>query len=165
MSEDVQDPFADKLTAHNDEKMDHAHNKTPPPEIDVAVIIRRLVEIDDELDSRGIDPLIKEKEALRKALKDAMVRSKSEREYDETSNHEAVLIQRFKDSWNLPVFEKMLTPGQRKRYIVKSISEGAVTDGVKNGDLSRGELEAKGAVNKTPGSLALYVRERKDADG
>ncbi len=165
MGEDVQDPFADKLTAHNDEKMDHAHSKTPPPEIDMAVIIRRLAEIDDELDSRGIDPLIKEKEALRKALKDAMTHSKSEEEYDETSNHEAVLMQRTKESWDVDILQALLSPAQRKRYIIKSVSEGAVKDGIKNGDLSRGELESKGAVRKTLGSIALCVRERKAPDG
>ncbi len=162
MSEDVQDPFADKLTAHNDEKMNHVHSKEPPKQIDLGLVIRRLAEIEDEIASRGIEDLLKEKEALRKALKDAMKRSKSEVEYDETSNHEAVLIWRFKDSWDLLVFEKMLTPAQRKRYIIKSISEGAVTAGVKNGDLSRGELESKGAVRKAPTSLALYVREREE---
>ncbi len=164
MGEDVQDPFADKLTAHNDEKMDHAHSKEPPKQIDFKLVIRRLAEIEDEIASRGIEDLLKEKEALRKALKDAMTRAKSEVEYDETSNCEAVLIQRFKDSWDLSVFEKMLTPAQRRRYIVKSIFEGAITDGVKNGDLSRGELESKGAVCKAPTSPALYVRERKEEE-
>ncbi len=165
MNEDVQDPFADKPIAHNDEKMDHAHSKTPPPEIDVAFIIRRLAEIDDELDSRGIDPLIKEKEVLRNALKYAMTRSKSKREYDETSNHEAVLMQRTKESWDVDILQALLSPAQRKRYIIKSVSEGAVKDGIKNGDLSRGELESKGAVRKTLGSIALCVRERKAPDG
>ncbi len=168
MSEDVQDPFADKMTAHDDgnveNKMDHAHSKSIPPPINCELVIRRLAEIEDEIASRGIEDLLKEKEALRKALKDAMTRSKSEEEYDETSNHEAVLMQRFSDSWDLPVFEKMLTPAQRKRYLIKSVSEGAVKDGIKNGDLSRGRLESKGAVAKVQGSLALYVRERK-ADG
>ncbi|KKL15719.1 hypothetical protein LCGC14_2502780 [marine sediment metagenome] len=165
MSEDIQDPFADKMTAHDngtiENKMNHAHAKSIPPPIDFERIIRRLAEIEDEIASRGIEDLLKEKEALRKALKDAMTRSKSEEEYDETSNHEAVLMQRTKESWDVDILQALLSPAQRKRYIIKSVSEGAVKDGIKNGDLSRGELESKGAVRKTPGSIALYVRERK----
>ena len=165
---DVRDPFGDKVTAHDDGtiegKMDHAHSKEPPKQVDFELLIRRLAEIEDEIKRRGIEDLLKEKDLLRKALKDAMARSKSEREYDETSNHEAVLVQRFKDSWDLPAFEKLLTPAQRKRYLVKSVSEDAVADGVKNGDLSRGNLETGGAVTKTLGTVALYVRERKEEE-
>ncbi len=169
MSEDVQDPFANTMTAHNDgtieSKMNHAHSKEPPKQVNFELLIRRLAEIEDEIASRGIEDLLKEKEALRKALKDAMTRSESKEEYDETSNHEAVLMQRTKESWDVDILQALLSPAQRKRYIIKSVSEGAVKDGIKNGDLSRGELEAKGAVRKTPGSVALYVRERsKDQD-
>ena len=168
MSEGIHDPFADTMTAHDDgtteSKMDHAHSKEPLKQVDFELVIRRLAEIEDEIASRGIEGLLKEKEALRKALKDAMTRSKSEREYDETSNHEAVLTQRFKESWDIGVLRALLSPAQRKRYIIDTIAEGAIKDGIKNGDLSRGELEAKGAVRKTPGSVALYVRERKAPD-
>ncbi len=162
----VKDPFGDKLTAHDDGtvegKMNHAHSKSTSPTIDIELVIRRLAEIEDEIASRGIESLLKEKDALRKALKNVMTLSESEKEYDETSNHEAVLVQRFKDSWDMPTFEKMLTPAQRKRYITKAVSEGAVADGIKNGDLSRGRLESEGAVAKTPGTVALYIRERKE---
>ncbi len=165
MSEDVQDPFANTMTTHDGKKMDHAHSKNIPPPIDFELLIRRLAEIEDEIASRGIEDLLKEKDVLRKALKDAMTRSKSVEEYDETSNHEAVLMQRTKELWDVDILQALLSPAQRKRYIIKSVSEGAVKDGIKNGDLSRGELESKGAVRKTPGSVALYVRERsKDQD-
>ncbi len=164
MSEDVKDPFADKMAVHDD-KMSFKPSVAPPKDVDVSGIIRRLAEIENEIASRGIEDLLKEKEALRKALKDAMTRSESKEEYDETSNHEAVLMQRTKESWDVDILQALLSPAQRKRYIIKSVSEGAVKDGIKNGDLSRGELEAKGAVRKTPGSIALYVRERsKDQD-
>ena len=167
--DDVQDPFADKVLAHNDStigsKMNHAHSKEPLKQIDFELVIRRLAEIEDEIASRGIENLLKEKDLLRKALKDAMTRSESKEEYDETSNHEAVLMQRTKESWDVDILQALLSAAQRKRYIIKSVSEGAVKDGIKNGDLSRGELESKGAVRKTLGSVALYVRERKAPDG
>ncbi len=165
MSEDVKDPFADKMTAHDDNtiksKMNHAHSKEPPKQVDFELLIRRLAEIEDEIASRGIEDLLEEKDRLREALKNAMKLGKSESEYDETSNHEAVLTQRFKESWDIGVLRALLSPAQRKRYIIDTIAEGAIKDGIKNGDLSRGELESKGAVRKTPGSVALYVRERK----
>jgi hypothetical protein len=170
--EEVKDPFADKVVggvdsgvkAHNDEKMDHAHSESIPPPIDFGSIIRRLAEIEDEIKSRGVEELIAEKEKLRDALKDAMKRAETRLEYDETSNHEAELVQRVKESWDLGILRALLSPAQRKRYIIDTIAEGAVKDGIKNGDLSRGELEAKGAVRKTPGSLALYVRERREGE-
>ena len=152
----VEDPFADK--------QNKVVAKEKPSEIDVGNIINRLAEIEDELSRRGIDPLIKEKDILRKTLKDYMTTCDSEMEYDEVSNHESVLVQRFKDSWSVPTFEDMLSPSQCIRYIEKSVAEGAVKDGIKNGDLSRAELEAKGAVVKKPGAKALYVRARKQED-
>lgn len=152
----VQDPFEDKM---------NKKASTPPPkEIDVAGLIMRLAEIDDELRSRGIDPLVKEKDRLRKILKDYMLAHEVDKTYDETSNHEGVLVQRFSDAWDVEAFAKMLSPSQLARYLTTVVAEAAVKDGVKNGDLSRGKLEAEGAVTKTPGSIALYVRERKEEE-
>ena len=162
MTEEVQDPFADKVTAHNPEKMDHAHSKEPPKQIDVVYIIQRLAEIEDELKSRGADDLIDEKDKLRKALKKAMLDAGSVNEYDETSNYEGVLVPQKSDVWNVKKFEKMLSPAQRERYIERLPNRNAVKDGIKSGDLSRGKLEYKGAVTIVPGAPKLYVRERKD---
>ena len=152
----TKDPF--------DDKMNFKPSTPTPKEVDVAGLIMRLAEIDDELRSRGIDPLVKEKDRLRKMLKDYMLAHEVDKTYDETSNHEGVLMQRFSDTWDVDVFEKMLSPAQRARYITEVVAEGAVKDGVKNGDLSRGKLEAEGAVTKTPGTVALYVRERKEEE-
>ncbi len=163
MGEDVQDPFADgAVKAHNDEKMDHAHSKEPPKQIDFEYVIRRLAEIEDELKSRGANDLIDEKDKLRKALKKAMLDAETVNQYDETSNFEGVLIPQKSDVWDMSKFEKMLSPAQRKRYIEKTPIKNAVKEGIESGDLSRGALEYKGAVRKLPGAPKLYVRERKD---
>jgi hypothetical protein len=167
MAGKVADPFADgAVEAHDDGtakgKMDHAHAKEAPPTVDFEVVIRRLAEIEDEIVRRGVEDLLAEKEELRKTLKDAMKRARSEEEYDEVSGHEAVLVQRTADVWDVGKFRDGLTAAQRKRYLVEAIADGAVRDGIKNGDLSRGELESNGSVTKVPGSLALYVRERKE---
>lgn len=165
--EKVTDPFADgALKAHDDgtikSKMDHAHSKEPPKQIDFEYVIRRLAEIEDELKSRGANELIEEKDMLRKALKKAMLDAETVNEYDETSNYEGVLVPQTSDVWNVNKFEKLLSPAQRKRYIEKAPIKDAVKDGIKSGDLSRGALEYKGAVRKAPGTPKLYVRERKD---
>jgi hypothetical protein len=159
----VEDPFAEAGPGFG--KMDKVVAKPDKgPHLDVGNVIRRLAEIEDELSRRGLDPLEKEKAKLRKALKDYMDRLASEVEYDETSGWEAVLVQRFSDTWDVDAFKAVLTPQQRGRYIAETVSTGAVGDGIKNGDLSRGELEAGGAVTKKPGAKALYVRERKETD-
>ena len=158
----VEDPFAEAGAGFG--KMDKVVAKEKGPGLDVPGAIRRLAEIEDELARRGIDPLEKEKARLRAALKEYMDAAASEREYDETSNYEAVLVQRFSDSWDVDHLKAMLTPAQRGRYIAESVSTGAVGDGIKNGDLSRGELEANGAVARRPGSKAMYVRERKEEE-
>ena len=160
----VEDPFSEERreAGAGVGKMGKAAAEKGRPGLDVPGAIRRLAEIEDELSRRGIDPLEKEKARLRKALKEYMDAVASEAEYDETSNYEAVLVQRFSDAWDVDALKAMLNPQQRGRYIAESVSVGAVGDGLKNGDLSRGELEAGGAVAKRQGSKALYVRERKE---
>ena len=131
-------------------------------ELDFLKVVRRLAEIDDEIKSRGLDPLLKEKEELRDLLKEHMLKSKRNEVYDETSNWEAVFAQRFEDVWNVGVLKKMLKPAQRARYIVEQVLPKGVAEGIKTGDLSRATLEKGGAVKRSPkGNPALYVRERK----
>ena len=132
------------------------------PELDFWKVIRRLAEIEDELNSRGLDPLLKEKEELRNLLKEYMAKEKRNEVYDETSNWEAVFIKRFEDKWDIGVLRKMLKPAQRARYIVEQVLPKGIAEGVKTGDLSRITLEKGGAVKRTQrGKPALYVRERK----
>ena len=125
------------------------------------LIVRRLAEIEDELSSLGIEKLSKEKEDLRSQLKVFMVKNEVGTVYDETSNFEAVMTPRSHDVWDLDALSSSLSPTQRKRYIRKMLDETAVKEGLDNGDLSRAQLEAKGAVHKEVGQKALYVRERK----
>ncbi|KKM62463.1 hypothetical protein LCGC14_1521380 [marine sediment metagenome] len=160
----VEDPFSDKQGTTLLEGI--AKELSGVDTDDFTGMVRRIAEIDDELSRRGIDPLVKEKDMLRKALKDAMLSNNKDMVFDELSNHEAVLQQRSSDSWDVDKFMIMLSPSQRNRYIVTtpSLSESAIKDGIKNGDLSRAELEAKGAVVKKPGAKALYVRARKQED-
>lgn len=150
---EIENPFADNVNAlpapHND-----------PMTMDG--VIRRLAEIEDELSRRGIDPLVEERESLRKGLKQQMLKSGLDSAYDEISGYEAVIVRRTSDVWDVGVFKLALSPTQRARYIVESVSEGAVGDGIKSGDLSRPTLEKAGAVKKQVGSKALYVRLRKE---
>ena len=130
-------------------------------EDDIAGMIRRIAEVDDELSSRGVDPLVKEKEELRKALKKYMLDHDMKASFDEVSGWEAVMTPRSHDVWDMDVFSSLLSPTQKKRYIRRMIDETAAKEGIANGDLSRAQLEAKGAVYKEAGQKALYVRERK----
>ncbi len=131
-------------------------------ELDFLKVIQRLAEIDDEVKRRGLDPLLKEKEELRDLIKEHMLKSKRDEVYDETSNWEAIFVQRFEDVWNVGVLKKMLKPAQRARYIIEQVLPKGVAEGIKTGDLSRATLEKGGAVAKRPkGKPALYTRERK----
>ncbi len=146
----------------DDEKLQNKVSNSPVPEIDLLKIVQRLAEIEDELARRELNPLLKEKEVLRKVLKDVMVDTKRDVVYDETSNQEAVLIQRFEDKWDIRIFKADLTIGQRARYLITQVLPKAIAEGIKIGELSRATLEKKGAVRKNPRGLpALYVRERK----
>ena len=130
--------------------------------LDFLKVVRRLAEIDDEVKSRGVDSLLKEKEELRNLLKEHMLKDKRSAVYDETSNWEAVFVQRFEDVWNVSVLKKMLKPAQRARYIVEQVIPKGVAEGIETGDLSRVTLEKGGALRQSKkGSPALYVRERK----
>lgn len=134
------------------------------PNTDLSGIIRRLAEIADELDSRGIDPLVKEQADLKAQLKEIMVSEGKDNVFDETSGWEAVLVPRTEEQWNLEKLKPLLKPAQRKRYLEEVINRVAVKDGIKNGDLSRPFLEKKGAVKKIPRSVALYVREKAEEE-
>ncbi len=168
---EVADPFADDtVKAHEgghdklEDKMNHVHSESIPPPINIELVIRRLAEIEDEIKRRGIKELIDEGARLREVLKDEMKRAETRLAYDETSNHEATLVPRFKDVWDVDALKKMLPGRKWDRYIftTEMIAEDKVKEGIKIGDLKRDELEAEGAVVKVPTSLALYVRERED---
>ena len=134
-------------------------------ELDFLKVIRRLAEIDDEIKIRGLDPLLKEKEELRELLKKHMLKDKRDEVYDETSNHEAVLIQRFEDIWDVGILKKMLKPVQRTYYIAEQVLPREVAEGIEIGDLSRATLEKNGAVKRKPkGKPALYLRTRKQEE-
>ena len=136
--EKVADPFADgTVKAHNDEKMDHVHSKKFVPPINFELVIRRLAEIEDELERRGVSELIEQKEILRKALKDAMTAGGTDIEYDETSNFEATIVPRFKDEWDVDVLQRMLSAAQHARYTVLIADEASIKVGITTGDFSK----------------------------
>jgi len=134
-------------------------------ELDFQKVVRRLAEIEDELKSRELDPLLKEKEELRNLLKEHMIKDKRTTVYDETSNWEGVLTPRFEDLWNVEALKKMLKPVQRTYYIAEQVLPKEVAEGIKIGDLSRATLEKNGAVKRKPkGKPALYLRTRKQEE-
>jgi len=130
----------------------------------VTGMIQRVAEIEDELDRRGADPLLDEMKELKERIKKTMLESDVDEIFDEVSEYEAVLQQRSSETWHASTLKGVLNPSQRKRYLVirEDVDMAAVAEGIKNGDLSRAELEYKGAVTRTPGAKALYVRKRKE---
>ncbi len=152
MNNDIDSPF---------EELGTIESAVMPDSTAFELIVRRLAEIEDELSSLGAEKLNKEKNDLRSSLKDFMTKNEVDSVYDETSNFEAVITLRSHDVWDMDAFFSLLSPTQKKRYIRRMIDEAAAKEGIANGDLSRAQLEAKGAVRKEAGQKALYVRERK----
>lgn len=130
--------------------------------VQVSNLLQRYAEIEDELASRGIDPLIAEKEEIKKIIKDSMLKNGVNKTFDEVSNYEAVMQSRSSDAWDLENLKKILTGSQLERYTMMYPNIAAIEEGIKNGDLSRSKLEEEGAVFKTPGTPALYIRKRKE---
>ena len=129
----------------------------------IAGMVQRVAEIEDELARRGADPLLRELDGLKKGIKERMLAGGLDEVFDEVSEYEAVIQQRSSDEWDAAALERALNAGQRRRYLVVEtrVDTAAVAEGVKNGDLSRGELEVWGAVRKALSSKALYVRKRR----
>ena len=157
---DPDDPFA-----YASEHVTERETTVIVDEVDaVTKMIQRVAEIEDELDRRGADPLLDEMKKLKERIKEKMLKDDVDEVFDEISEYEAVIQQRSSETWHAPALKDILSPSQRKRYLViqENVDTTAVAEGIKNGDLSRAELEYKGAVTRTPGAKALYVRRRKE---
>lgn len=125
-------------------------------------LIRRLAEIEDELERSGANALLAEREDLRDRLKKLMMSQQTARAVDEVSQRVAEVTATFSDVWHPDVLEPLLTPTQRVRCIVKAVSVAAVAELIKLGALSRAALEAAGAVTKKPRSVSLRVKKLGD---
>lgn len=131
--------------------------------------INRLAEIEDELDSRGNDDLLKEQKKLKAEVKKLMLSNDLNFAYDEASNYEGVLSQRHTDTWDEEKFKTSVPKKKHKRYFRvipkhEELDVVAVIEGVKNGDLSLAQLTVDGAFAREPTNKALYVREREKDD-
>lgn len=124
--------------------------------------IRRIAEIEDELNSRGIKELRDEQETLKKQVKAELLNKEQTRVFDEVSGYEAVIQSRKEDSWDVDKFKSVLTNSQTARYIVEWPDFKAIEEGLANGDLSRAKLESSGAVEKVAKTVALYIRKVQD---
>ncbi len=132
-----------------------------------AQIINRLVAIEDELERRGNDVLLKEKKKLRDKLKKLMLDNEVNLTYDETSNFEGKLAQRHTDTWDFDKFKNTVPKTKHKRYTRviprhEELDINAVIEGVKIGDLSLAQLTVDGVFSRTPTTKALYVAEREE---
>lgn len=132
-----------------------------------AQMINRLAVIEDELERRGNDALLKEKKKLRDKLKKLMLDNEVNLTYDEISNFEGKLSQRHTDTWDFDKFKVTVPKAKHKRYIRiipkhEELDINAVVEGVKIGDLSLAQLTVDGVFSRTPTTKALYVMEREE---
>lgn len=137
---------------------------TEPPTFEG--LVQRLAEIEDELNSRGIVELLKEKDTLRTELKDAMIAAEELEIYDEVSGYEAKLQPSTTVSYDIPRLKSALIPAHVKLVIRETVDGKKLEELIRMGVTTRTHLEKAGAVGKTLKSVSLIVKQRKvEVDG
>jgi len=132
-------------------------------EMSTAEKVRRIAEIEDELASRGADPLLDELAEIKAEIKEEMVESDTDVAFDETSGWEAVVVWRASDKWDLAKLQEAVGD-KYERYTKTTVDTAKVKNGIKRGDLRRPVLEAAGVVKRGKPTPALYVRERVEEE-
>jgi len=123
---------------------------------------RRLAEIEDELESRGCNALLDEKELIRTELKKLMAMEQQLEYKDEETGYVATATPSYRDVWDTNKLEKALTKTQRSLCIIRSVDTRAVAQLVKVGALSRATLETVGAVTKQLITVSLRFGKPKE---
>ena len=138
--------------------------ESAPPPFDLGVALREIAAIDDELTRMDTSKLTKRREELKAKIKTAMIGQQRERAVDEVSGYTAELQVRTSEQWDLEAFKRSVGLKLAKRFVCiqEFLDQDAIKTGVKQGTLSRAQLEVDGAVTKTLGSIALFVKPPKD---
>jgi len=127
------------------------------------LLIRRLAEIQDELNSRELNDLIAEKEKIRTELKARMLIDNKTYQYDEVSNYEALITTPCSDNWNIEKLRPLLTNSTAQTLaITEAVNSDGIDELIKMGIITRHTLERYGAVTKRERSKTLIVREKKE---
>lgn len=141
-------------TALNDEM-----RRTEAGSVDVlATLITRYAEIDDELESRGANALLKERDALRDRIKDCMADVDTLTYFDEVSGYEALITPAFSDTWD----KEKLIPALPRREMVDEALETVVNlekmkEWTRDGSVTRLAMERAGALVRKLRSRSLHV--------
>lgn len=115
----------------------------------IAGIIQRLAEIDNELESRGANALLKEKDHLRDLLKDQLTREGRLDFVDEVSGMQAIITDTHQDEWDADKLVACLPrPELALEVIVNTVDGKRVRELIKEGAIAESELVEKGALRR-----------------
>jgi len=127
-------------------------------------LLNRLAQIEDELKSRGLVDLLKEKETLRTTLKDAMIAEELLTVIDEASGYEAKLSPSTSEVYDPVILRTALLPGHAQLVIKETVDGKALESLIRMGVTTRTTLEKMGAISKKLKSVSLLVRPHKEAE-
>lgn len=122
-------------------------------------LIRGLVEIEDELESRGANALLARKEKLRDLLKDAMAQADVLEAVDEKSGFRALIKLSFTDTYpDLTVLAEALPRPEMIDEATELVVKAAVIKGwVSGGLVTWSGLQASGALVRKLRSRSLFL--------
>lgn len=129
---------------------------------DVAAMVRRLAEIQDELLRRGCNALLDEEKKLREALKDQMIAEECDRVFDEVSGATAKLSPVTEDIYRIELLKLNIPAALIPQVIVAAVDADALKEAIRIGAVSRARLEKVGAITKGLKYLMLRVTAAKE---
>lgn len=133
--------------------------RTEGGSIDVlSTLVRRLAEIDDELESRGANALIAEKEAIRERVKDCMADADTLTFTEEISGYVARITPSYTDTWDLQKLVMALPRPEMADEALKTVADAdKLKEWMRDGSISRLAMERAGALIRKLRSRALSV--------
>ena len=125
----------------------------------IAALIQRHAEIDDELERRGANDLLRERDHVRDLLKDAMVRADTIEAIDEVSGCCATIKPTFSDTFpDISALMDALPRAEMIQECLDTVVKREVVAGwIREGLVSRSKLIASGALVPVLRSRPLYV--------
>ena len=128
----------------------------------LAVLIRRHAEIDDELERRGANALIEEREAIRARIKDGMAQIDRIEYVDETSGYRALITPTFTDVYDkdklIPMLPRLEMADEALETVV---NVPVIKEWERGGILNRTAMQQAGALLRKLRSRALHVEPIK----
>lgn len=137
--------------------------RTESGSVDVlATLVNRYAEIDDELERRGANALLDEREKLRERIKDCMADVDTLSYTDEVSGYQARISPSYSDTWDERKVLAALPRPEMADEAFKTVVDGErMKEWARDGSISRLQMERAGALVRKLRSRSLHVGPTK----